>query len=105
MPEQAAKNAIDEVTRGEILLFLKGVYPQGATLLTLRHYLHSERAISIDEEKLAFHIHYLAEANFVAFELQLGRSLDPGRIRLVKVTKAGIDRIEGRPGNDFGVRF
>lgn len=105
MPEQAFKNVIEEVTRGEILLYLKEVYPEGATPLTLRHYLQSERLISVDEKRLAFHIHYLAESGLVTYEARPKRSFDPEIIRLVKITKNGIDRVEGRPLDDSGVRL
>lgn len=105
MPDKAVKNVMEDVTRGEILLYLEKVYPQGSTPQTLRHYLQSERAILVDEDRLAFHIHYLAEGGLVSFELQPRSSLDPEKIRLVKITAAGIDRVEGRPKNDVGVRL
>jgi hypothetical protein len=100
MADQATKNAVDDVARGEILRFLKGIYPQGATPLTLIHYLHGERAISLNEESLSFHVQYLAEEGYASFELQRNRLYDPPTIRLVRITKAGIDRVCGRPESD-----
>ena len=103
--EQRIKNVMEEVARGEILLYLRRIYPDGATPLPLRHYLDGERATPIDEEKFTFHIRYLAEAGFVTYTLFPRRVGELERIRLVKITKAGIDEADGRPKNSSGVRF
>lgn len=102
--EGHVNHIVEELTRGEILLYLRKIYPEGATSTTLQHYLE-ERAYPVDGGKFDFHVRYLAEANFVTFELfhrELGR---PERIRLVKITRAGIDEVEGRPKSSSGVRF
>jgi hypothetical protein len=103
--EQGIKNLREEVARGEILLYLRKVYPESVTFLTLQHYLDGERAISIDEENLAFHIHYLAETGFLTYQVFPKRVGEGERIRLVKITKAGIDEVDGRPRNSSGVRL
>jgi hypothetical protein len=103
--EQAARNIAEEVSRGEILLYLRKLYPHGATPLMLIHYLDAERGILVDEQKFAFHVHYLAEAGLVAYETFPKRAGEPERIRLVKITKGGIDEADGRPGNSSGVRL
>jgi hypothetical protein len=102
--EEHAKIIVEELARGEILLYLRKVYPEGATPLTLRHYLQ-ERVYVVDEGKFAFHVRYLAEAGFVTYELFRQKLGEPEEIRLVKITRVGIDEVDGRPKSSSGVRF
>jgi len=98
------RNIAEEVARGEILLYLRKVYPEGATPLTLMHYLDGERGILVDVDQFAFHVKYLAEAGFVTYEPFARRDGEPERIRLVRITKGGIDEVDGRPKGSSGLR-
>jgi len=102
--EQAIKKVRQELTRGEILLYLTKVYPQGATPQVLKHYLE-ERGYPVLNEEFDFHIQYLADASFVTCELSRWEVGAAEKIRLVKITKAGIDEVDGRPKTSSGVRF
>lgn len=102
--EQTINRVREELTRGEILLFLSKVYPEGATPKTLNHYLE-ERGYPVTEKEFTFHVQYLADAGFVtceAFPREVGEAK---KIRLVKITKGGIDEVDGRPKTSSGVRF
>jgi hypothetical protein len=103
--EQAMKRIKDERARGEILLYLKAVYPAGATPLTMRHYLNEERGLPIAEEEFSFQVHYLADGGFLTYELSPRELGEPEKMRLVKISKVGIDEVDGRPKNSSGVRF
>jgi hypothetical protein len=102
--EQVVNRVRQELTRGEILLYLVKVYPGGATPKTLRHYLE-ERAYPVLKQEFDFHIQYLADAGFVTYELSRWELGETEKIRLVKITKAGIDEVDGRPKTSSGVRF
>jgi len=102
--KERMRSLTEELSRGEILLYLRKVYPEGATPQVLRHYLE-ERAYLVDQEKFAFHIQYLADAGFVTYESFPWELGEAENIRLVKITKAGIDEVDGRPKTSSGVRF
>jgi hypothetical protein len=102
--EQGVKRVVEDVARGEILLFLRNLYPEGATPSLLRNWLDTERGTALDERKLTFYLRYLTESGLVSCELfPRRRAGEPEQIRLVKITKAGIDEIDGRQSGSSGV--
>ncbi len=101
-PDQA-KSITEELVRGEILLYLRRIYPEGATPRTLRHYLQ-ERAYTVAEEEFNFDVAYLGEAGLVTCDMYPQDLGEARKLRLVKITKAGIDEVDKRPKGS-GVRF
>jgi hypothetical protein len=102
--DQTINRVREELTRGEILLYLSRIYPEGATPRTLNHYLE-ERAYPVTEKEFSFHVQYLADAGFVTYEGFPSQVGEAKKIRLVKITKGGIDEVDGRPKTSSGVRF
>jgi hypothetical protein len=98
------KVIFEEVVRGEILLYLRRRYPEGAVPRTITNYLDS-RGYALDDGALAFQLQYLADSGMLGCEFFPRAAGEAKRIRLVKITTGGIDCVEGRPTGSSGVRF
>ena len=104
MSHETKSQALHEIERGEILRFLAEVYPNPVTPNMLMHHL-DDSAYSVDDDELGFHFAYLFEKGYIALEEFARRAGEKRRIRWVKITARGIDRIDNRPPESDGVRI
>jgi hypothetical protein len=92
-----------EVERGQLLRLLREFYPGGATFRTLLHQM-DETGYSVLGSELLFHLRYMEEEEAVAIDWESKEVGQPERIRLVKITKRGIDILDGRKEGELGIR-
>lgn len=95
---------IRDIERGEILRFLVEFYPGAVTSKMLLYHL-DDSAYSVSEEALHFHIEYLAQIGFLAYEMEDKVVGEARRIKTVKITPAGIDYVDRRKLGEVGVRL
>lgn len=93
-----------EVERGEILRLLAEMSFRPATPKTILAHL-DYMGYAINNDRLRFHLNYLCEKRFVEIEMADHDLGEDERIRVVKITPAGIDLLDRRKKGDSGVRF
>ncbi len=95
-----------DVERGEILRFLNQFYPRSVTPALIGLHL-DDSGYPVSNDELGFHLHYLAEQGLVTFEIAEAHESEDKtvRIKIVKITKAGMDLLDRRKQGDKGVRL